>query len=121
MMPTRTAAQQRGNAAEAHAERHLIARGLCSVMRNYRCAAGELDLVMRDGDTLVFVEVRARRDTRYGGAAASVDTRKQHRIVLAAQHYLQRQRLYDKVPCRFDVVCVTGDERVQWIRNAFTL
>lgn len=91
--------------------------------RNYRVArgparaAGEVDLIMRERDgTLVFVEVRARIDTRAGGAAASVGPRKQARLIYAAQHYLQR--LATPPPCRFDVVALDG-ERLDWLKAAF--
>lgn len=109
-----------GDAAEDLALRHLQAQGLRLVQRNYRTpgrGGGEVDLIMRAPDgTLVFVEVRARRDARFGGAAASVGGIKQARVVRAAQHYLLRQASLP--PCRFDVVSVepTG---VQWLQAAF--
>ena len=112
-----------GDAAEARALAHLSAHGLVLLQRNYRLArgprarGGEVDLVMRDGDgTLVFVEVRARGDGRFGGAAASVGIAKQRSIVLAARDYLGR--LAAPPPCRFDVVAVDGD-RIEWLRAAF--
>lgn len=112
-----------GDGAEARALAHLQARGLTLVQRNYRVAAGphvrgaEVDLILRDRDgTLVFVEVRSRRDDRHGGALASVDGAKQRRIVRAARHYLMR--LQSLPPCRFDVVAVQGDT-VEWVRGAF--
>ncbi|GMV45665.1 MAG: hypothetical protein AMXMBFR66_10630 [Pseudomonadota bacterium] len=117
------AAKAAGDAAEAAALRHLQAQGLGLVARNYRVArgpharAGEVDLVMREPDgTLVFVEVRARRSHAQGGAAASVGSVKQRRVVYAAQHYLQR--LSALPPCRFDVVAIDG-ERLEWLRAAF--
>jgi len=89
-------------------------------VRNYRTpgrGGGEIDLIMRAPDTtLVFVEVRRRRSTAHGGAAASVGWTKQRRIVLAAQHYLARLRSLP--PCRFDVVEVTLDG-VHWLQAAF--
>ncbi len=112
-----------GNAAEELALRHLQGEGLGLVVRNYRVArgpgarGGEVDLIMRARDgTLVFVEVRARRDTAHGGAAATVTYGKQRRIQHAAQHYLMR--LATLPPCRFDVVAIDGDD-VQWIQAAF--
>jgi len=112
-----------GDAAEARALDHLSAAGLVLVRRNYRVArgprsrGGEVDLVMRDRDgTLVFVEVRARRDGRFGGAAASIGAAKRQRLVFAASHFLRR--LAATPPCRFDVVAVDG-ERVEWLRAAF--
>ncbi|MBE7419719.1 MAG: YraN family protein [Ideonella sp.] len=112
-----------GDRAEALALAHLLRHGLSLVCRNYRVArgpharGGEIDLIVRERDgTLVFVEVRARRDTDHGGAAASVTARKRQRIALAAQHYLGR--LPQCPPCRFDVVAIDGDA-LQWIRGAF--
>jgi putative endonuclease len=96
--------------------------GLKLVCRHYRTpgrGGGEIDLIMRDpGGTLVFVEVRARRGTRQGGAAASVGAVKQRRIVLAARHYLLR--LARLPACRFDVVAIDG-ENIEWLRGAFEL
>ena len=110
-----------GKLVEDYASNYLNQRGLRQIERNYRCRGGEIDLIMRDGKTLVFVEVRYRKHHSFGGAAASVDWRKQQRLVLAAQHYLQRQSVND-LPCRFDVVAVSpgtsGDFSVQWIKNA---
>ena len=112
-----------GDAAEARALAHLTRAGLVLVQRNYRVArgprarGGEVDLVMRDRDgTLVFVEVRARRDDRFGGAAASIGASKRQRVVFAAMHFLRTQA--HPPPCRFDVVAVDG-ERVDWLRAAF--
>ncbi len=112
-----------GDAAEDRALAHLANAGLVLVQRNYRVArgprarGGEVDLVMRDRDgTLVFVEVRARRDGRFGGAAASIGIAKRQRLVFAAGHFLRR--LAEPPPCRFDVVAVDG-ERIEWLRAAF--
>ncbi|HEV59188.1 MAG TPA: YraN family protein, partial [Phycisphaerales bacterium] len=87
------------------------------ITANYRCRRGEIDLVMRDGATLVFVEVRLRRNPRYGGAAASIDYRKQQKLVATAQHYLLAHP-HDG-PARFDVVAMAGGSSIDWIRNAF--
>ena len=113
----------RGDAAEARALAHLVARGLLLVERNYRVArgprarGGEVDLILRERDgTLVFVEVRARRDARHGGAAPSIGAVKQQRLIFAARHFLSR--FAAPPPCRFDVVTVEGD-RVEWLRAAF--
>ena len=112
--------RQSGAAAEDVALAHLQAAGLSLVTRNYRTpgrGGGEIDLIMRAPDgTLVFVEVRARRATDKGGAAASVGAAKQRRIVFAAQHYLLRWPA--PPPCRFDAVLIEGD-RLQWLRGAF--
>ena len=97
-----------GTAAEDLALRYLEARGLNLVTRNFRCRTGELDLIMRDGEQLVFVEVRSRRHARYGTPAESVTRTKQQRLLRAAAFYLQRQRL--DPPCRFDVVAILQAE-----------
>lgn len=114
--PTAKAA---GDAAEDRALAHLLDAGLRLVARNYRTpgrGGGEIDLVMRDGATLVFVEVRRRGRRDFGGAAASVGAAKQRRIVFAARHFLLR--FAAPPPCRFDVVALE-DGRVQWLRAAF--
>lgn len=113
----------RGDEGEDRALAHLQRAGLKLVERNYRVAAGpraragEIDLVLRDRDgTLVFVEVRRRGDPRHGGAAVSVSTAKQQRLVYAAQHFLARYA--SPPPCRFDVVAIDG-ERLDWLQAAF--
>jgi putative endonuclease len=111
--------QQAGFEAEARAEAYLVRCGLVPVARNVRFRGGEIDLVMCDGEEWVFVEVRARADARFGGAAASVDGRKQRRLALAAQMFLLRrfgQRAWPA--CRFDVVAFEAGEP-NWIRAAF--
>ena len=112
-----------GEAAEARALAHLSDQGLSLVRRNYRVAAGprsrggEIDLILRDPDgTLVFVEVRSRSSTSYGGAAASIGATKQRRIVFAAQCFLRGLRVMP--PCRFDVIAIEG-EHIDWLRGAF--
>jgi len=111
-------AQQTGAAAEALAARFLEREGLTIVERNFRCRAGEIDLIARDGPTIVFVEVRLRGSEAFGGARASVDRAKQRRILQAARHYLAGR---GDEPCRCDVVLLDrlDDRRVEWIRNAF--
>ena len=112
-----------GDAGEALALAHLERQGLTLVQRNYRVAAGpharggEVDLILRERDgTLVFVEVRARSSGAFGGAAASIGTSKQRRLVFAAQHFLRRYSTLP--PCRFDVVAIQG-EGFEWLRGAF--
>ena len=110
----------RGTWAEDLALRHLCARGLALEARNYRCHRGEIDLVMRDGEVLVFVEVRYRAADRYGGAAETVDHRKRGRIAATAAHYLQYHPRRGGCPCRFDVVSVNGEApAIDWIADAF--
>ena len=114
----------RGAAAERLAGAWLRRRGLRPLDVNYRCRVGEIDLVMRDGNTLVFVEVRYRRRDRFGSAAESVNRVKQHRIIRAASRYLQQHPRWANEVCRFDVVSLSGDEgdpEIEWIRDAFEL
>lgn len=121
---TRTARRLCGDAAESAARAALVRAGLAPVAANVNFRCGELDLVMRDGATLVFVEVRYRRHVRYGGGAASVDARKRRRIARAAGLYLSRWRGGPQPRCRFDVVEADGDPaapRVTWIKDAFRL
>ena len=110
--------KSRGREAETLAERYLLARGLTLVARNFRCRLGEIDLILRDGDTLVFAEVRLRGSQSHGGAAASVTPAKQARIAAAAGYYLAGQ---DAPACRFDVLLLDelDEARIQWLRGAF--
>lgn len=113
-----TAKQRDGGAAEEIAARYLARHGLAIVDRNYRCRGGEIDLVARDGAALVFVEVRLRRSQRFGGAGASVDARKQARVLAAARHYLAGR---GEQPCRCDVVTLDALDpaHIEWIKDAF--
>lgn len=111
----RTAKQIDGDAGEEHALQHLQRHGLSLVERNFRCKGGEIDLIMQEQKTLVFVEVRKRADGRHGGAAASVTAHKQRRLIIAAQTFLQRYRM--PPACRFDVVAIDGDA-LNWLKNA---
>lgn len=107
-----------GDRAEDRVARYLEKRGFVVLTRNFRCRGGEIDLVCRDGKTLVFVEVRLRRNAGFGGAGASITGSKQRRIVLAAQHYLLAHARPD-CDCRFDCVLLDG-EKIEWIRDAFS-
>ena len=116
---TTTVVGRRGEDAALH---HLESAGLELVERNYRCRAGEIDLVMRDARTLVLVEVRRRSGAGWGGAAASVGARKQRRLVLAARHLLLTHPALRGLPARFDVVAIDGPDGapvIEWIRDAF--
>jgi putative endonuclease len=109
-----------GKHAEELAARFLERHGLVILARNFRCRGGELDLVCRDRKSLVFVEVRLRRNAAYGGAGASVTASKQRRIVLAAQHYLAAHARAES-NCRFDCVLLDGlaEANIEWVRDAF--
>jgi putative endonuclease len=113
----RTSRQRVGDAGEERALQHLEQAGLTLIERSFLCKGGEIDLVMRDGVTLVFVEVRSRASAQFGGAIASVTPAKQRRMVHAAQTYLQKLR--DVPACRFDVVALDGDQ-ITWLRNVIT-
>lgn len=109
----------RGDAAERQAEAQLKKAGLRTLARNFQCRWGEIDLVMRDGQTLVFVEVRRRRSTEFGGAIGSITRHKQRRIVRAASEYLARHASIE-CPARFDVVTVTDETgSLEWLQDAF--
>lgn len=115
--------QRQGRRAEHHAAEYLLAHRIQILARNLHCRCGELDLVARDAATLVFIEVRERNGTQGGGAAASVNRRKQQRLIRTAHFFLPwlvRAHFGGIIPpCRFDVVCVE-DGRLTWIRQAFT-
>ena len=106
-----------GRAAEALAAEFLVAKGLTVVERNFRRKCGEIDIVARDGDTLVFVEVRLRRRGDFGGAAASITATKRARMVAAAELYLTRFRTAP--PSRFDAVLMDALDagRIEWLRD----
>ncbi|TWI58463.1 putative endonuclease [Pseudomonas duriflava] len=119
-----TTTRERGLAAENLALDHLQRHRLKLLVRNWSCRLGELDLVMLDGDTVVFVEVRSRRHSAWGGAIESVDARKRQRLVAAAESFLQNETRWARQPCRFDVVAISPTAtaqplRLEWIKNAF--
>lgn len=118
---TLTPKQVAGNAAEDLASAHLERAGLRILTRNYRVRGGEIDCIALDGNTLVFVEVRLRRNTRFGDAAASIDGRKQQRIIHAARCFLLRYPRQADRPCRFDCILLDSlsADQLEWIKNAF--
>lgn len=117
MSPASSNSQAAGKAAEDRALAYLEKQGLILLERNYRSPRGEIDLVVEDGDTLVFVEVRYRNNARFGGPLASVDWRKQQKLTACAHHYLAHHP--SNRPVRFDVVALDGSKQPQWIRDAF--
>lgn len=132
--PSKSRNIETGEKSERMAEQFLRDKGLSLVERNYRCKAGEIDLVMQDGSTLVFVEVRHRNSHRFGCGAETVDRRKQQKLIRAASHFLVCRTRYRNCACRFDVIAVspiavstdvavgTGtDCEIQWYPNAFDL
>lgn len=117
-LPGLSARQEQGQRWEDVALSYLERQGLRPVERNFRCTGGEIDLIMRHGATLVFVEVRQRADRRHGGAAASISPAKVRRLQRAATLYLMR--FPHLPPCRFDVVAIDGD-KLDWLRNAIEM
>lgn len=103
--------------AEQLAAQFLQQHGLALVGTNYRSRFGEIDLILRDGETLVFAEVRKRSRSDFGGAAASIDARKQQRLILTAQRYLGS--LPRVPPCRFDALLLDAAGNIEWVKNAF--
>jgi putative endonuclease len=122
--PARPDRRQLGQAAEDAALDHLLTRGCTLLARNARYPFGEVDLVVRDGATVAFVEVRFRKGMDFGGAAMSVDAAKRRKLARAAQAWLKAHRAEAASPCRFDVVAVTPARdglHCEWIAGAFTL
>jgi putative endonuclease len=111
--------QQIGRAAEDAAIAYLESQGVEIIARNFRRRLGELDVIARERDTLIIVEVRKRSSNRFGGAAASVDLRKQVRLQRAAAQLLQQRRDLGRLRVRFDVVAITPTG-IDWIKHAFT-
>lgn len=111
-----------GGRAENLAERYLNQNGLKSVARNYLTKSGEIDLIMRDQETLVFVEVRYKKSMDWASPAESVTVAKQQKIIRAAKYYLMQHDKHNKLACRFDVVAMTGDlkqAKIDWLPHAF--
>ena len=116
-----------GLEAEKLAATFLANHGLKLVMQNYHCRFGEIDLIMQDSSTLVFVEVKLRSSSQFGGAAASITPQKQQKLILTAQHYLQQHvKNQSQIACRFDAILMhranlkpTDLQHIEWIRNAF--
>jgi len=108
-----------GTDAEERATLWLQEQGLVLMQKNARCRLGEIDLIMRDEQTLVFVEVRQRRNRDYGGAAASVDWRKQLKIIRTARYLIAGNPRWSSLTCRFDVIAFEGDQEPVWYKDAF--
>lgn len=115
--------KQLGMDAENHAETFLRNANLKSIARNFSCRFGEIDLIMLERQTLIFVEVRKRKNRRYGGAAASVTHQKQQRIIKTAQWFLAQNKQYQHLDCRFDVIAYEDDaaaDQPLWYKGAFS-
>lgn len=121
MIDTDMTSVRTGRLFERKACRHLQQQGLVLLAQNFRCPGGEIDLIMRDADCIVFIEVRYRRQPTYGQAVESIDWRKQQRLIRCAERYLQQQRQATQA-ARFDVISFSldqGKETLQWIKDAF--
>lgn len=124
--------RSRGDIAECCGEEYLQRQGLTPVAKNYQCRCGEIDLIMKDHDTLVFIEVRYRQSSHFGLAFETVNAKKQQKIVKTARYYLHRYQLTENIGSRFDVLGIqprssvqelqtarTRDLQFSWIQNAF--
>lgn len=121
---TVSSTRKTGQAAEFAAEKYLTKKGLRVIDRNYAAAGGEIDLIMRDGEVTVFVEVRFRKNAEYGSASESINLRKQQRIIRAATHYTQTNPKTLSAPCRFDTVTFNqtlSTSKMEWIKSAFII
>ncbi len=110
-----------GTAAEDMALKYLEKNGLTLLTRNYHCRQGEIDLIMQEGNFLVFIEVRYRKNNHFGSAAESVTRHKQLRVLTTAEYYLQNEKQNADNACRFDVITVSGEQNphIEWIQDAF--
>lgn len=107
-----------GSAAEDAAADFLQQKGLKLIARNFRCPYGEIDLIMQDGKTLVFIEVRLRNNNNFGGAAMSITQSKQQKLKRSAERYMQ---IHGECACRFDAVLMQtiDTSTLEWVHNAF--
>lgn len=110
--------QQAGEIAETKALNFLLHNGLQLIQKNFSAKAGEIDLIMQDQEDIIFVEVRYRQNAIYGSALETIDTIKQCKIIKTAHYFLHKNRLIDKVNCRFDIITIEGSN-LEWIKNAF--
>lgn len=108
----------KGKLAECKAQDFLQRKGLKWITSCFRSRFGEIDLIMKDEDILVFIEVRFRKTDHYGSGAESVEVKKQHKITKTALTYLQKNKIFEKMPCRFDVIDISQNE-INWIKNVF--
>jgi len=113
-----------GGDAEDYACGYLRKQGWKLLERNYRCRRGEIDIIMRSPEMLLFVEVKFRSSTHFGHATEMVSTSKQRKIIAAAQFYLSQNPIFNQLPCRFDLFALEydlqGELQRQWLENAFT-
>ena len=115
--------QEAGQQAETLACDYLCEQGLSLIIKNYHCRYGEIDLIMRQEQTIVFVEVRSRKANSLVDSASSVNWSKQQKLQRSAENYLQKEKIHSSIPARFDVIAVTYHQnkpaQIDWIQNAF--
>ncbi|MDO6444860.1 YraN family protein [Colwellia sp. 1_MG-2023] len=121
---TKRSTKTLGDSWELYAEHYLIDNGLSLLTKNFHSRQGEIDLIMKDDDCLVFVEVKYRKNNHFGGAISAVTQQKQQKIIKTAIFYLQQQNLNEyNTACRFDIVAIEGDTNnptIHWLKNAFS-
>jgi putative endonuclease len=110
----------KGLQAEDFACDYLEKQGLKLLIKNYYCRCGEIDLIMQDGNEVVFVEVRSRKNTFFMDPLESITLQKQKNIILTATNFLQKQRWLDTVNTRFDIIGITASNHIDWIKDAFS-
>lgn len=115
----RTEKRIKGDDKERLAEVFLLTKGFLLIERNFSCKGGEIDLIMKDRDYLVFIEVRFRENNEFGGALASITVGKQKKLRRAAEYYLQQHFGNSPPACRFDAVGIEGNDQIEWVKNAF--
>lgn len=111
--------KRQGDLAEDQVRHYLERQGLIWQCSQFRCKQGEIDLIMHDRETLVFIEVRYRHDVGCGQSIETISKSKQYRIIKAAWHFLLDHQWVDKINCRFDVVGLSSNGEIDWIQNAF--
>ncbi len=106
-----------GEKSEQQACDYLLKQGLQLIEKNFRSQYGEIDLIMKDVETLVIVEVRYRKSNKYGGALESISRKKQSRIISTTQYYLSTHKVKSSI--RFDVIAMSNNNDIHWIKDAF--
>jgi putative endonuclease len=110
-----------GDHYELMAKQYLTKAHCKIIATNYLAPCGELDLIIQDNKEIAFVEVKYRKNNAFGGAISAVSKSKQAKIIKTAQHYLVKNKKYDKMPCRFDVLCISGQLHIEWLKSAFIM
>ena len=114
-------ARNKGTILESMAIDYLKNKGVLLIQRNFCCKLGEIDLICKDQNELIFIEVRYRKNNTYGNAEESINYKKRQKLIKAALYFLQNTKKYDNSPCRFDVIAINGNiinPNIEWIQNA---